>query len=408
MTYCPDRDANGCVHGIFVLIDDLSKQGTDRDKMETALAGKERLLSELVETAPSLVVLTDAQGRIVLFNRACEELTGYRRDEVLGSSLLDRFVPAEWVPVVAQRFADPTSPNVRRPHENPWLTRSGEQRTVEWRFATLPVDGNDDLGVLGIGVDITERKAAERVAYQEQAELARVLRVNTMGEMAAALAHELNQPLSAILSYTQGCQRLVEECAAVPADVVGYLDKVADQARRAGEIVRHIRRFIQKDEPVMTTMQINDVVHEAAAFISGEAALQHVNVVMRLQPGNLPVRVERIAIEQVILNLFHNSVEALVSAGCTHREITILTRAEGEAVVVCVQDTGPGVSENLIERIFQPFVTSKRNGLGLGLAICRSIVHDHGGELWLARGDGQGASFCLSLPLTKTTAPRDG
>ena len=415
MTFVADT-SEGVVRGFFILGEDLSEKNqllrreiADRERMEVALAEKERMLSELVETAPSLVVLADPEGQILLFNRACEELTGYTRDEVIGKNLLELFVPPEWQPSVLQRFADPLSPEVRRPHENAWLTKAGDQRSIEWRCAALPMDGDDRLGVLGIGVDITARKAAEQAACEQQIELSRVLRVNTMGEMAAALAHELSQPLAAILSYTQGCQRLMAGCEGIPSDVRTYLDKTAGQAQRAGEIIHHIRRFIQKDEPLRESRDMNELVREAAAFARAEAAVHGIRVTMNLASGPLLVRAERIAIEQVILNLFHNSVEALAGAAQEgRREIAIETGVRKDAVVVAIKDTGPGVPEDLRERLFDAFVTTKRNGLGLGLSICRSIVQDHGGEMWLTEADGAGANLCFTLPLAGRTPKADG
>ncbi|MGZ9103816.1 MAG: PAS domain-containing sensor histidine kinase, partial [Rhodoplanes sp.] len=339
----------------------------------------------------------------------CEELTGYAREEVIGKDLIELFVPPEWQPAVLQRFADPRAPEVRQPHENAWLTKAGEQRSIEWRCAALPMGGDDRLGVLGIGVDITARKAAERAACEQQIELARVLRINTMGEMAAALAHELSQPLAAILSYTQGCQRLMAGCEGTPPDVSTYLDKLAGQAQRAGEIIHHIRRFIQKDEPLRESCDMNELVREAAAFARAETAVHGIRVTLNLALGALLVRAERIAIEQVILNLFHNGVEALAAAGDRRREITIETYArEEKEVVVAIKDTGPGVPEELHERLFHPFVTTKRNGLGLGLSICRSIVQDHGGEMWLAEPEEAGANICFTLPLAGCAPGGDG
>jgi PAS domain S-box-containing protein len=336
-------------------------------------------------------------------------VTGYAREEVIGKNLIELFVPPEWQPAVQQRFADPRAPEVRQPHENAWLTKAGGQRSIEWRCAALPMDGDDRLGVLGIGVDISARKAAEQAAYEQQIELARVLRVNTMGEMAAALAHELSQPLAAILSYTQGCQRLMAGHEGSPPDVSIYLDKLAGQARRAGEIIHHIRRFIQKDEPLREKYDVNELVREAAMFARAEATVHGIQITLNLAPRPLPVRAERIAIEQVILNLFHNGIEALagVRAG-HHREISIGTRIRKDVAVVAIQDTGLGVAAELRESLFHPFVTTKRNGLGLGLSICRSIVRDHGGEMWLTEPEGAGATFCFTLPLARCALRSNG
>lgn len=415
MTLVPDHNEAREVRGLFLVGEDLSEktkllqqESADRARVELELAEKERLLSGFIETAPTLVVLADEKGRILLFNRACEELTGYARHEVIGKNLLTLFVPPEWQPVVQARFADPFAPEVRRPHENPWLTKSGELRDIEWRCAVLPIDGAGLKGLLGIGVDITERRLAERAAYQQQMELARVLRVNTMGEMAAALAHELNQPLTAVLSYTQGCQRLLAGTDGLPAEVDVYLEKLVGQARRAAEIVQHIRRFVQKDVPVMTECDVNELVREAATFAQAEAALHDVTVILDLAHGLLPVRAERIAIEQVILNLIHNSIEALAEGQCAHREVTVATAAQEGLVVIEIEDTGPGISQEVLHRLFQAFVTTKRNGLGLGLSICRSIVKEHGGEMWTVPKDRAGAKFLFSLPLAGSPPGADG
>ncbi len=415
MTLAADRGAGGEVRGLFVVGEDLSEKAellqreiADHARVELELAEKERLLSELIETAPTLVVLADQEGKILLFNRASEELTGYARHEVIGKDLLTLFVPPEWQPTVMARFADPFAPEVRRPHENPWLTKSGERRHIEWRCAVLPIDGTGLKGLLGIGVDITERRIAERAAYQQQMELARVLRVNTMGEMAAALAHELSQPLAAVLGYTQGCQRLLAGHHGVPAEVDGYLEKLAGQARRAGGIVQHIRRFIQKDVPLMTECDVNELVQEAATFARAEAALHDVTVMLELAPEPLPARAERIAIEQVILNLIHNSVEALVGGQCARRQVKVTTAVREGFAVVEIADTGPGISQEVLHRLFQAFVTTKRNGLGLGLSICRSIVKDHGGEMGMIEQNGAGAKFRFSLPLAASPPSGDG
>jgi two-component system sensor kinase FixL len=416
MTFMADTN-EGAVRGFFVLGEDLSeksrllhKEIANRERMRIALAEKERLLSELVETAPSLVVLADPEGRILLFNRACEELTGYARKEVIGKNLIELFVPPEWQPAVQQRFADPHAPEVRQPHENAWLTKAGEQRSIEWRCAALPMEGDDRLGVLGIGVDITARKVAERAACEQQIELARVLRINTMGEMVAALAHELSQPLAAILSYTQGCQRLMAGHEGCPPDVDTYLGKLAGQAQRAGEIIHHIRRFIQKDEPLRENYHVNELVREVAMFARAEAAAHGIQFTLNLAPRPLPVWAERIAVEQVIVNLFHNGIEALAGAGAghPHREISIGTRMGKDVAVVAIKDTGPGVAPKVRESLFRPFVTTKRNGLGLGLSICRSIVRDHGGKMWLAEAGGTGATFCFTLPLAGRAIRPDG
>lgn len=373
---------------------------TQRKQVEEALAEKEKLLSELVETAPSLVVLTDGNGRIRLFNRTCEALTGYRREDVIGKALIDLFVPEDSKPAVMKRFEDLDPAALRAPHENHWMTVSGERRLIEWRCATLPMAGHEQAGILGIGVDVTRQREMEQFARQQQAELAHVFRINTLGEMATTLAHELNQPLAAILSYAQGCIMLVRAAKGGPEELLGYLEKTAQQARRAGQIIHQMRRFVRREEPMEAApVDINEVIQAMAALMSVEARANTIAFCLDLTPDLPLVAGDRVAIEQVVVNLFHNSVEALRTVSGCDRRITISSRlAAPGAIAIQVRDNGPGVAPDLAEHAFAPFVTSKNKGLGLGLSICRSIVRDHGGDLWLEPVTDSGADFRFTLP----------
>lgn len=440
-TYVPDFAESGAVRGLFALIEDLTdlqqakeellrsrdtlaeqvlhrtaelraanaqlvEEIAERSRAERALAEKERLLTEVVETAPSLVVLTDHEGRIVLFNRACETLTGYRQNEVIGRTVIEAFIPDEWKDIVWRSFTAPDPDRLRLPQQFPWLTRSGEPRFIEWRCALVPSVEGDGPGILGIGVDITERHLAEQLTREQQSELARVLRVNTLGEMASTLAHELNQPLSAILGYTQGAMRMIRRGETSGDALEDCLAKAAGQASRAGDIIQHIRRYVRRGDPHRIRAPINDLVREAAVLMTTEASTYRIAVRLDLDPAEPLVFVERVAIEQVVINLFQNSVEALRDAGTSGGWIELSTGVNDEgAVEVRVLDNGPGVPGGLRDRLFEPFVTAKRDGMGLGLPMCRSIVRDHGGELWLGNGGPDGAQFRFTLPASP--APDD-
>lgn len=441
-TYVPDFAESGAVRGLFTLIEDLTdlqqakedllrsrdtlaeqvRQRTAelraanaqlieevavRRRAERALAEKERLLNEVVETAPSLVVLTDHDGRIVLFNRACETLTGYQQNEVIGRTVIEAFIPDEWKDIVWRSFTAPDPERLRLPQQFPWLTRSGEPRFIEWRCALVPSVEGDGPGILGIGVDITERHRAEQLTREQQSELARLLRVNTLGEMASALAHELNQPLSAILGYTQGALRMIRRGETAGDALEDCLAKAAGQARRAGEIIQHIRRYVRRGDPHRALARINDLVREAAVLMTTEASTYRIAVRLDLDPAEPQVFVEKVAIEQVVINLFQNAVEALRDAGTSGGSIALSTGVNDHgAVEVRILDNGPGVAAGLRDRLFDPFVTAKRDGIGLGLPMCRSIVRDHGGELWLGDGGPDGAQFRFTLPAAADDAKR--
>jgi PAS domain S-box len=242
-------------------------------------------------------------------------------------------------------------------------------------------------------------------------ELAQLMRVRALGDMTTALAHELSQPLSATLAYIQGTLRLLRADPAVTPDCISQLENAAEQARRAGDIVRHIRRFARSDRRARCQTDLGRLVRKAAKLLSAETEARGISLSFDLAPDLSKVSVEPVAIEQVVLTLLHNSIEALTngpsadasasiaeSASATRR-ISISSRSTDDATVeVVVSDTGPGVPDDIAPHLFEPFVTGKPGGVGLGLAICRTILREHGGELWLDRARGSGATFIFSLP----------
>ncbi|HET6521333.1 MAG TPA: ATP-binding protein, partial [Geminicoccaceae bacterium] len=250
--------------------------------------------------------------------------------------------------------------------------------------------------------DITDRRLAEHRVHQLQGELAHVSRLSAMGEMASALAHELNQPLTAIMNYVQACRRLMASGRGGPERLAELMDRAAGQVSRAGDIIARLRQFIAKGETERTVEDINRVVEEASHLALIGAAERGVRVRLKLDPGLPSVLVDRIQIQQVVLNLVRNGVEAL--AQVERRELTLATAPAGpDAVEIAVSDTGPGLSQEVSGRLFQPFVSTKPGGMGLGLSICRSIVDAHGGRLWAASEPGAGTTFHLRLPV----APSD-
>ena len=260
-------------------------------------------------------------------------------------------------------------------------------------------------GLAIFSTDVTERKRAEEAARQHQAELTHVLRVTSMGEMAAGLAHEINQPLTAIASYAQGSVRRLRANPPQVEPVLAVIDDIAAEALRAGEIIRRLRSLIRKEAPRQDWVDLNEVVGEVVRLLEPEAR-QHGVTVRVHADARLPALVaDRIQIEQVILNLVRNAVDAMREVE-GRRELDIRTAAVGDdAVELSVRDSGPGLSAALLEHIFEPFFSTKSAGLGMGLSISRTIIEAHQGRLWATSSVGGGANFHFTLPAPTPVAP---
>ena len=259
------------------------------------------------------------------------------------------------------------------------------------------------ITALFLGALVSERRQVEARLREHQAELAHIARLAVTGEMASALAHELNQPLLAAISYTRAAQRVLEN-SDTPPRAQELIDKAVGQAERAGEVIRGLRTFLRKGSPQLTPVPAAGIVSEALALARADAAYNRVNLRVEMAEPLPSVLADRIQIEQILLNLVHNSIEAIAAADSPVRTVVVRARtAPPGGVVFEVDDSGPGVPADMIDRLYSPFATTKPAGMGLGLPICRSITESHGGRLWLARTSEHGAVFNLYLP----AAPND-
>lgn len=264
-------------------------------------------------------------------------------------------------------------------------------RTVRW------IDGRSVR--LHRANDITERKQAEELARQQQEKLQMTSRLISIGEMASTLAHELNQPLAAIANYAKGCVRRLRSGKWEAAELLAALEKTSAQAERAGRIVQRVRGFVSKREPVFVACDLNEVIEGVASLIEIEAETNAVEVTADLARDLPRVRADPVMIEQVVLNLVKNAIEAMQQTSLARRRLTIRSASRGpDAVEVEVSDTGPGIPPDFDERSTAPFFTTKEQGMGLGLHICRSILEMHGGHLGANRNASGGATFFFSLP----------
>ena len=265
----------------------------------------------------------------------------------------------------------------------------GEMRSGNQRFFT------------GFIRDLTERQKTEARLQELQSELVHISRLTAMGEMASTLAHELNQPLSAISNYLKGTRRMLEGAADErSATMRDALEKAADQAIRAGQIIRRLRDFVSRGESERRVESIVKLVEEASALALVGAKDHGIHVQFSFDPAVDLVLADRVQVQQVMLNLIRNAMDAM--EGAERRSLALKVTPEGDShVLVSVSDTGSGIAPDVADQLFQPFVTSKRHGMGVGLSISRTIIEAHGGKIWVEPNPGGGTVFCFTLTAVK-------
>ena len=351
----------------------------------------------------------DRQGRTTFVNRAMERLTGWRADELIGCNQHDVLHhthangdphPREECPVYATfrddrpRFVD----------DDVFWRRDGSSFPVEYSTTPIRDERGGTVGSVVVFRDTTERQeAAERIRRLET-EQAHVARLSTLGEMASGIAHELNQPLTAISTNARACVRMIEAGLGSVGTCSEVMVKIAEQAERAGEVIRQIRRFVRKEEPRMSPVPVQAIFETVLVLQRQDARRHGVGLTCIIGHGVDAVPAQQTQIEQVILNLTRNAIEAMAAAGSAgdgadeQRRLAIGASRRGGSVQFRVADTGPGVSAEVRERLFEPFVTDKPQGLGLGLSISAGIVEAHGGHLTVHPTPGGGSTFLFSLP----------
>jgi two-component system sensor kinase FixL len=256
--------------------------------------------------------------------------------------------------------------------------------------------GNDRF-FTGFIRDLTERQKSESRLQELQSELVHISRLSAMGEMASTLAHELNQPLSAISNYLKGSRRLLEKSGDEQAPTIrDALDKAADQAQRAGQVIRRLRDFVSRGESERRVESITKLAEEASALALVGAKDQAIRVRFQFDPAVELVLADKIQIQQVLLNLMRNAIEAMQESP-TRELLLSAAPAEGDMICVSVADSGSGIAPDVASQLFQPFVTTKQQGMGVGLSICRTIIESHGGRIWVEPNPGGGTVFRFTL-----------
>ncbi|MGZ5998740.1 MAG: two-component system sensor histidine kinase NtrB [Rhizomicrobium sp.] len=372
---------------------------------QTAGRGAEdnSLFDALIATAVDGIMVIDEKGSVRIYNKACERLFGYEAAEVIGHSI-KMLMPAP--------YHDEHDGYLEHYVSTGEKHIIGIGREVQGRRkdgSIFPMNLSVGEGVirgerifLGIITDISDRLSRERRILDLQSEMLHVSRLTDMGQVAAGLAHELNQPLTAILNYTNAGLDIADERG--DDELKSVFGKVAEQASRAGNIIRRLRAFIEKRGPNRTDEDITRTIDEAIRLGQINAAERGIKLRVLFEQGLPNVSIDRVQIQQVLINLMKNAAEAMERSD--RRELTVtISRVAPELVQVSVADTGPGISDDMTEKLFQPFVTTKAAGMGMGLSICRGIIEAHGGRLWLESNPDGGATFRFNVPVAQDTKP---
>jgi PAS domain S-box-containing protein len=389
-------------------IDDLKFQIAEREKAETAVrelaTGLQSKVRCLVNSNIIGICIWDVEGRIIEANEAFLHIVGYGRGDLASGRLRwTELTPSEWREADEQALSELAANGICKPFEKEYFRKDGSRVPVLVGAALL--EERRDEGVAFV-LDLTERKRAEAQAreserryHEAQMELAHANRVATMGQLTASIAHEVKQPIAATVSNAQaGLRWLIRE----PPDleeVRQALACIAKDGKRAGDVVGRIRDLIQKAPPRKDHFDLNGAIREVIELTRGEAVKNGVSVQTELT-DNLPlIDGDRVQLQQVMLNLIINAVEAMSGLTEGPRELLISTgKAEMGGVLVTVRDSGPGLAPAALERLFEAFYTTKPNGLGMGLSICRSIIEAHHGRLWATANSPDGAVFQFTLP----------
>ncbi len=385
-----------------------------RGRMQSAnrqreLEVREAHVQSILDTVPDAMIVIDENGVMQSFSSAAENLFGYRAVEAIGNNV-SMLMPSPY-----REGHDGYLARYRQTGERHIIGVGrivvGERKdgsTFPMELAVGEMRSGDGRYFTGFVRDLSQRQETEARLQELQSELIHISRLTAMGEMASTLAHELNQPLSAIANYIKGSRRLIENQDAEQwGRLRDALDKAGEQALRAGDIIRRLRDFVSRGESERRVESVAKMVEEASALALVGAKEHGVRVRFQFDRNCDLVLADKVQIQQVLLNLVRNAIEAMVDVD--ERELVLSTApAEDDMVEVSVADTGPGLAEEVAKQLFQPFVTTKRHGMGVGLSISRTIIQSHGGEIWAERNPSGGTTFHFTLTSGKLAEIADG
>jgi two-component system sensor kinase FixL len=383
----------------------LSQSRASAAARQRSLQMREAHLNSILDTVPDATIAIDLEGRVTSFNRAAVRQFGYSPQEVIGRNV------SMLMPEPYRSHHDNYIANYLRTGERRIIGRDrvvvGERKdgsTFPMTLAVGETRAQDEVFFTGIIRDLTERQESKAKLDAAQSELARLARLNELGEMASTLAHELNQPLSSIANYVQGCVLLLDRGGDdFRPRMHGALEEVTRQSLRAGDIIRHLREFVTRGDTEKALEDIKRLIEEAAGLALMGSGELGVRSSFRFDADTGLVLVDRIQIQQVLTNLMRNAIEAM--RDMPRKELTVTTERTGDGYVcVSIADTGHGIAPDIAENLFQPFVTSKATGMGIGLSISKRIIEAHGGQISASNQADGGARFMFTLPIHTGTS----
>ncbi|MCY0853863.1 sensor histidine kinase [Cupriavidus sp. D39] len=375
----------------------------DRPRETARQLQRDEQLRCTLELLPFAILVSNQHRQIVLANTGTEKLFGYGQDELIGASA-DMLIPGLPGYLNAAQQADafvlPPFRAVDGACDQFARRKDGTEFPAE--ITTNHVSSDGELRTLTVVIDRTERHELRR----NRLELAHLTRVSTLGELVGSLAHELNQPLTAILSNAQAAQRFM---ATQPIDLVEVREILQDLVQdnhRASEVIRRIRALVKKGELEAAPLDLAAVIDNVVLLVHSDAIVRGIRVLLNIAPNLPPVLGDSVQLQQVVLNLLLNAFDAMEPRSMHDRVVVVSATLESTGLVrVAVRDRGPGLTSDQLNKLFKPFCTSKRDGLGLGLSISRSIVEMHGGRIWAENNMDKGASFYFTLPTEAATGP---
>jgi PAS domain S-box-containing protein len=380
---------------------------TERKRAEALVRESEERFRSLADTAPVMIWVCGPDKRATFFNKRCLDFTGRTMEEKLGDGWTAGLHPED-----REQFLGTYSSSIDARQEFRSVFRlrraDGEYR---WVLCTgVPRSAPDGIfaGYIGSCIDITDQKRAEETLRRNVDEIAHLNRVAALGEMATSLAHELNQPLAAILTNAEAASRFLNRESPNLARVRGCLTAIAADDERAAEVIKRLRSLLKKNQSQASLIDLNEVVSDALRLVNNDAMLRETRVRIELHPKLPPVLGDRVQLCQVVLNLLVNGLQAAAEQPPVERWVLVRTaEANGGGVELTVEDSGKGIAESDLARVFEPFFTSKREGLGMGLSISQSIVQAHGGQIWIEHSASHGALFHCVLPVAQQAAVGD-
>ena len=394
----PLRDAEGKITHFLAVKEDITEYKLLQEQFQ-----------RVFESAPNGMLMVDSEGVITLSNLRMEELFGYKREELKGQPV---------ALLVPERFREVHATHTRRFFQAPRARRMDIERELVARrkdgsefpveIGLSPMETGHGKFVLAAIADVTLRKQAERDAKRRLEELAHVSRVTSIGEMASGLAHEINQPLTAIVSFADACRLMLESGRDHKEILLSSLEQISREGQRAGDIIHRLREFVSKGKLERRSIDVNDLVHGVLEMLHHETERENIEIELELDEHLPRVNADKVQIEQVIFNLVRNAVEAMEANQPASRKLRIGTSrvsTDPAEVEVLISDTGEGFSRESAERIFDAFYSTKQKGMGLGLSITRTIVHAHGGRIRATANPERGATIRFVLPVGDAGSP---